>query len=112
MLIYTNTKSTKKSKNTAKKRELQNDWNKLLARWEVKETKPTKTKPYRGLDLSHVRTTRDIPSLDTGTGNAVKKKQNQYTGTAMLGVATLHKSNAVPVFSQEDVVDIAKMRRG
>jgi hypothetical protein len=35
-----------------------------------------------------------------------------YTGDAMIGISTLHKSNAVPVFRQEDAVDIAKMRRG
>lgn len=34
-----------------------------------------------------------------------------YTGTAMLGVATMHKSNAVPVFSTESAEDISRMRR-
>jgi len=29
----------------------------------------------------------------------------------MLGIGTLHKSNAVPVFSQEEALDMAKMRR-
>jgi len=36
-----------------------------------------------------------------------------YTGERkLLGVAVMHKSNLVPVFSQEDAEDIAKMRRG
>lgn len=34
-----------------------------------------------------------------------------YTGTAMKGIGTLHKSNAVPIFSLEDAVDQARMRR-
>ena len=34
-----------------------------------------------------------------------------YTGTAIVGIATMHKSNAVPVFSDEEAVDISKMRR-
>jgi hypothetical protein len=34
-----------------------------------------------------------------------------YTGTKVMGIATMHKSNAVPVFSDEEAVDIAKMRR-
>jgi hypothetical protein len=34
-----------------------------------------------------------------------------YTGTAMLGIGTLHKSNAVPIFSAEDAKDQANMRR-
>jgi len=29
-----------------------------------------------------------------------------------LGIATLHKSNGVPVFSQEDAKEISRMRRG
>jgi hypothetical protein len=29
----------------------------------------------------------------------------------MIGIGQLHKSNAVPVFKQEDAADIAKMRR-
>jgi len=28
-----------------------------------------------------------------------------------LGIATLHKSNAVPVFNNQDAVDISNMRR-
>lgn len=58
------------------------------------------------------RLTHNIPSLDTGRGLAAKKEVQQYTGTAMLGIGQLHKSNSIPVFSKEDAVDISKMRRG
>ena len=58
------------------------------------------------------RLTHNIPSLDTGKGLAAKKEVQQYTGTAMLGIGQLHKSNSIPVFSKEDAVDISKMRRG
>lgn len=34
-----------------------------------------------------------------------------YTGTNIIGIATMHKSNMVPVFSQEEAVALAKMRR-
>jgi hypothetical protein len=40
------------------------------------------------------------------------KKPNVYTGDRLLGIATMHKSNSVPVFSQEDAIEIATMRRG
>jgi len=53
-----------------------------------------------------------IPSLDTGAGTASAAATKVYTGTACIGIATLHKSNAVPVFSQQDAIDISKMRRG
>lgn len=57
--------------------------------------------------------TRHIPSLDTGHSGAVSSKPNpKYTGTKILGIGTMHKSNAVPVFSEEEAHDIATMRRG
>ena len=56
-------------------------------------------------------TTAHIPSRDTGGGNATMPAPKVYTGTKVLGIATMHKSNAVPVFSDEQAVDISKMRR-
>jgi hypothetical protein len=51
------------------------------------------------------------PSL-TDTSVTFAKKPNVYTGDRLLGIATMHKSNSVPVFSQEDAIEIATMRRG
>ncbi len=48
----------------------------------------------------------------SGIGVTFAKTPNAYTGTRLVGIATMHKSNSVPVFSQEDAIDIAKMRRG
>jgi hypothetical protein len=45
------------------------------------------------------------------TGVATKHDTMRYTGTACLGVATMHKSSAVPVFSNAEAEDVAKMRR-
>jgi hypothetical protein len=44
-------------------------------------------------------------------GSATKKESPKYTGGNLLGIGTLHKSNAVPIFSKEDAEDQAKMRR-
>lgn len=52
------------------------------------------------------------PSLNNGVGTAVKADIPVYTGNKMIGIGVLHKSNAVPVFSDEEAVDISKMRRG
>ena len=51
-----------------------------------------------------------IPSRDTG-GNATMQPAKVYTGTKVKGIATMHKSNAVPIFSDEEAIDIARMRR-
>ena len=47
-------------------------------------------------------------------GSAPQKERNVYSGErVLLGVATMHKSNMVPVFAdkKEDAKDIANMRR-
>lgn len=35
----------------------------------------------------------------------------KYTGTLVKGIATMHKSNAVPVIDQEQATEISSMRR-
>ena len=47
-------------------------------------------------------------------GSAAQKERNVYSGERqLLGVATMHKSNMVPIFAdkKEDAKDIAEMRR-
>lgn len=56
-------------------------------------------------------TSHHLPSRNTGEVTAPLRETPKYTGTKMLGIGTLHKSNAVPVFSDEEAVDMAKMRR-
>jgi hypothetical protein len=57
------------------------------------------------------RETVRVESQDTGWVPCVKVKDNEYTGTKIKGIGTMHKSNAVPVFSNEEAADISKMRR-
>ena len=45
-------------------------------------------------------------------GGMRKKENPKYTGTLVKGIATMHKSNAVPIINQKQAEDIAKMRRG
>ena len=98
-------------------------WQAFLDKWGVKPDVKTSGKTIRKstwmgptvnsrVVVDPRRSTNHIPSLDTGRGIAVKKEVTQYTGTAMLGIGQLHKSNAIPVFSKEDAIDISKMRRG
>lgn len=57
------------------------------------------------------RETPHIESRDTGWVPCVKPADQAYTGTKVKGIGTMHKSNAVPIFSDEEAVDISKMRR-
>lgn len=61
---------------------------------------------------SITRPTTYFPSLDSGVGNATKPIEGQrYTGNKIIGIATMHKSNAVPVFQADDCVALSTMRR-
>ena len=57
------------------------------------------------------RETAVIPSQDTGWVPCVKMHDQEYTGTKVKGIATMHKSNGVPVFTDDEAKDISKMRR-
>lgn len=53
------------------------------------------------------------PSGTSNGGIAAKKESQKYTGDKLLGIATMHKSNAVPVTKDSDMAEAtAKMRRG
>lgn len=97
------------------------EWEQKLKQWEAmsrpfgtkgtnqqsKRLSPVVTEMY----IDPRRSTKHIASIDSGYYSTAKKVQ-KYTGDKILGIATLHKSNAVPVFSSEDAVEIARMRRG
>ena len=57
------------------------------------------------------RETKQYASFGDGVGVAVKKDPPKYTGTLIKGIATMHKSNAVPVLNQEQATEISNMRR-
>lgn len=88
-------------------------WKELLAKYQVvptkepKSTKPLKPKPVYRRDADSPR----IPSKSDSLGVGATKESQVYTGTKMIGIGQMHKSNAVPIFSSEDAVAIAKMRR-
>ena len=100
-------------------RELDESWKDLLRRQGIEQEEKKRGRAMSAPSLSSSyslkipegrNTTAHIKSVDTG-GNAVLKPSPVYTGTMVKGIATMHKSNAVPVFSDEEAVDISKMRR-
>ncbi len=104
-----------------KAEEAEQQWKELQKRWAVEAEDKRKKRGLAAAPLSSSyslkipegrNTTAHIPSRDTGGGNATLKPSKVYTGTMVKGIATMHKSNAVPVFSDEQAIDISKMRRG
>jgi len=49
--------------------------------------------------------------LTSNPESCAKKDSMKYTGTLVKGIATMHKSNAVPVIDDEQAKDLARMRR-
>jgi hypothetical protein len=101
-----------------KARELDESWKKLQQQWGVEAEENRRTKALLAQPLTYTlsapvgRETRHIASRDTGHMGAVRTKDiPQYTGTKIKGIGTMHKSNAVPIFSDEEAVAIASMRR-
>jgi len=53
-----------------------------------------------------------IPSLETSMrGSTAKLEPKVYTGTEIIGIAQMHKSNAVPIRDKKSAEEVAKMRR-
>lgn len=112
-------KRKQKFKSAEEKRkhmELQKSWDELKRRHHVEPSKKSvqsNTLSGHKLTVPPGRESVHYPSLDTGLGNATKPMTPKvYTGTKIIGIGTLHKSNAVPVFSDEEAKDISRMRRG
>ena len=98
-----------------KARELEENWKALQKKWGIEAEEKKRRK---GLSAevyvpapAFRRQTEKIASLPFTGAPCVKPEQKVYTGTKIKGIGTMHKSNAVPIFSDEEAKDIAKMRR-
>jgi hypothetical protein len=103
-----------------KAREQEASWKELLKRQgiELEEKRRNRAMSSGTLSSNYSlaipegrNTTAHIKSLNSGLGVATLPPAKVYTGTMVKGIATMHKSNAVPVFSDEQAVDISRMRR-
>jgi len=101
-----------------KARELDDSWKELQKKWGVEAEEKKRKRAMAAepltykLDVPAGRSTAHIPSRNTGEiGVATYKPSPQYTGTKVKGIGTMHKSNAVPIFSDDEAKEISSMRR-
>ena len=101
-----------------KARELDASWKELQTKWGVEAEQKRQRRAMSAPSLDYKlsapvgrSTSNHIPSRDTGGHVATSAPAKVYTGTKMLGIGTMHKSNSVPIFSDEEAVAIATMRR-
>ena len=112
MMIYANVGKSKQKQKPRKEREEYAAW---LDKHKVSSSKPKKAKPDTNwkytLSVPAERSTKNIPSLNSGMAVAPAKPIKVYTGGDMIGIGQLHKSNAIPIFRKQDAEDLARMRR-
>ena len=99
-------------------RELDASWKELLKAQGIEQEEKRRRRALEAEPLTYKLsappgrdTSNDIPSRVTA-GGSTASVHKVYTGTKVLGIGTMHKSNAVPIFSNEEAHDIATMRRG
>src|ERR1700679_3095780 len=105
----TTTVSRRKNKpKSAKQIQVENDRDEHLFKLARKhginlDAGKNKSKVFKGVEpKSYQRETINYPSLDSNTWTAAKKENIHYSGERkLLGIAVMHKSNLVPVFSKE-----------
>lgn len=97
---------------------LENSWLELKQKYQVEKEEKKKTQGLKAKSFVYKLSpppgramTGNIRSLDSGLGNALKKDAPVYTGDKIIGIGTMHKSNAVPIFSNSEAKDISTMRR-
>jgi hypothetical protein len=115
MMIYGYIPKSKPKKLTKAQLEQKAEWLKALNKISGKRIISTSTnfnKTIASPKIPPGRETPKIASLDTGFIPCTKSVEgNVYTGEKMKGVATMHKSNAVPVFTDSEAKEISSMRR-
>lgn len=114
-LTTTRYNSKKKLANTQKLRDARESHDRFMERMGVGKSKlPTDRKGRRvGLyDIPDYKVESAVPLSNKVAAGGAKIVEHRYTGTLIKGIATMHKSNAVPVTSGEQAIEISRMRRG
>ena len=79
-------------------------------RGEHKPRKVSSAETYKPVE-SYRRETPYIPSANNIAGIAPKKEPTKYTGDYITGIATMHKSNLVPITNKQQAIEVSQMRR-
>ena len=107
----------KKKKPNAKQLRAQEDHDKWLTKMGVHPDqlaeKKANRKDVKNVDIPSYasRNTNNIHTSDRIAGIATKKDRQQYTGDYIIGIATTHKSNLMPITSRKQAVEASTMRR-
>jgi hypothetical protein len=114
-IIYPSTKKRAKKKPTKADLEAEAAFVQLNAKWDRMYGKVTSKKPRAAeipvLTCPPGRGGVHHPSRTTPGGSTAPKENQRYSGDKIKGVMPLHKSSIVPVFSNQEILDVSRMRR-
>ena len=93
--------------------QLESEWQKIVSKHQIKATGKILRNTINSIPSNIPdRSTNHIPSKPDSVVGAVTIKQTpKYTGDKIIGIGTMHKSNAVPIFNDKEAKDISTMRR-
>jgi hypothetical protein len=114
MIIYGYIPKSKKRKVSKLVQQRHTEWLATINSISPKSQKTTSIKKSITEYSPKIPPGRETPryeSLDTGFVPLTKNLPFSYTGDKMKGIATMHKSNAVPVFTDNEAKEISSMRR-
>ena len=78
--------------------------------YKAKPNPQTKAVVYRQ-PQPYVREQTHVSSIESFAGSTARPDPKVYTGTLIKGIATMHKSNAVPIIDKKQAEEIINMRR-
>ena len=99
----------------AERRKLAAEWEALISRHAKPLERGAVAKGVKAPRLNQQKPVHAIikgpASRVTPGGSTALAPKKIYTGTKIIGIATMHKSNMIPIFNEEAAVEVAQMRR-
>ncbi len=109
---YNSKQKKSNSKKLEKSKQEHEAWLKSLGVGKSKLPVDKKGKRVGLYDLPNLKEDLRVSVKTSDTvGNGSAREEKKYTGTLIKGIATMHKSNAVPILNKQEAIDVSTMRR-
>lgn len=109
---YNSKQKKSNSKKLEKSKQEHEAWLKSLGVGKSKLPVDKKGKRVGLYDLPNLKEDLRVSVKTSDTvGNGAARETKVYTGTLIKGIATMHKSNAVPIIDKNQAIEVSTMRR-
>jgi hypothetical protein len=112
-LTTTKYNSKRKVSQTKKLKAAQEEHEQFLKKMGVGKSQLPVDKKGRRLGIYEIPDYKTGPRMtsDRVAGNGNKRETQKYTGSYIIGAATMHKSNCIPITNKEQAIEVSQMRR-